>query len=257
MLPDRHFLDEWNPIWWKKPPKELTTVLPAAPHVRLLKQRHLPHPGPFTYHKAKAFILVFQKEGTGEHLGFPDLDPTWLWTSINTPIHTDITLPGVFQIDCKTELEDMVRATLHTPTKPILQLCQWQVEEMTRPGISDRTIFWGTPQPRLLQAEFDRYVYTQEIKRIMEGIPGTLVGDLKIRIAPEALTLNFTHTDALENLPPQATDNILLLSGKKALITTSTPATQWTTWLTEQKEADLENRITSLMWKTSTMGGQT
>jgi hypothetical protein len=82
-----------------------------------------------------------------------------------------------------------------------------------------------------------------------------MMGDIMLKSKPEALYIQFTDIEVWDIIPIQFIESLLILSNTKGILTTSKPAEEWTEIMTDQAESESPNRILSLHWKISTMGG--
>ena len=81
------------------------------------------------------------------------------------------------------------------------------------------------------------------------------MGDISLKSRPEALYIQFTDVEVWDDIPIQFIESLLILSNTKGILTTSKSAEDWTEIMTDQAESEAPNRILSLHWKISTLGG--
>jgi hypothetical protein len=101
----------------------------------------------------------------------------------------------------------------------------------------------------------DRIMFTAEIQQTLSTYPGAVIGDITLKSKSEALYIQFTDVEVWDDIPVQFYESLLILSNTKGILTTNKTAKDWTEIMTEQAESEAPNRIQSLQWKISTMGG--
>jgi hypothetical protein len=101
----------------------------------------------------------------------------------------------------------------------------------------------------------ERQIYTQALRTALEGESDTHIGDLQMRSHPHALQVTITSEEAWANIDKRHISGLIILSPKQALLHTGATPEEWTAIMAAQEKAEEVNRVTSIHWKISTMGG--
>ena len=252
MLTTHDFLDEWNPLWWRNPPKELINITPINPNIRVAFK---PKGQTRSRDEARrAFILTYANApATGAHT-FPDIENSWSWQTVVGDGH-EPSLGSFFQLDVSVEHQETLTQHLQQDDHPVLGLCAWRVcRHGKRPGLPHRSLIWGFPK-QSMPTRLERQVYVRQLQQTLYTTPDLLVGDLLMRHRPDAIYADTNDADIWTTIPRTYVDSILVISKHQAIIHTSRSQQEWTALMTTQEEAEAESKITKLRWKTSTLGG--